>query len=176
MMDWIRDILARHNLGDEYSNQLALIVWDEVAGPQIARITRATLLSHGTLTVEVASSTIGQELSLLQQRYIDEINERMKEPVVTRIRFIPGRFPLPPAKIVIEDNGSDEGPVPDLAIQDQRLRDAFSSLYKTHRRRERALLKAGARRCTRCGVAFFGPTAICPGCQFDEIDEAGRKG
>ncbi len=173
MMDWIREILARYNLADSYDDQLALLLWSKVAGPRIARITRATLLSHGTLTVEVASSTVGQELSLLQQQYIDRLNERMEREVVSRIKFVPGRFSAAPPTITLDDDIADEEATRFFDIEDHKLQEAFSSLYKTQKRRERALLKAGARRCSRCGVVFFGSTDICPGCQFDEIDEAG---
>jgi len=170
MKNWVREILGHYNLADEFSNQRILVFWDEVVGPQLVRMTRATRFSNGTLVVEVASSAVSQELDLLKQRYIDLLNERMKNDILQRIRFVPGHFSrsriidMPDKEDLADDQLVLSG------IDDAQLRDSFESLYHTQRRRERAMLRAGARRCPRCGVVFFGNDEICPGCQFDEID------
>ena len=172
MMNWVKDILGHYNLDDEFSDQQILLLWDEIVGPRLSHMARATRFSHGTLIVEVSSAVVSQELSLLRQRYIDLLNERMERPILQRIRFVPGHFPHSRSVQIpdVEDNTVDD----DLAlsdIDDAQLRTSFGSLYRTLRRRERAMLRAGARRCPRCGVVFFGDTEICPGCQFDEIDD-----
>lgn len=170
-MNWVREILKHYNLDGEFSDQEVLLFWDEIVGPQLAHMTRATRLSNGTLTVEVSSSAVSQELDLLKQRYIDLLNERMGREVLQRIHFVPGHFP---PRYSVRDNNvenliDDELSLPGIA--DAHLRKAFSSLYRTQRKRERAMLRAGAHRCPRCGVVFFGEDEICPGCQFDEIDD-----
>jgi len=171
MKNWVKEILSHYNLDNEFSDQQALLFWNDVVGPQLARMTRATRFSNGTLTVEVASSAVSQELNLLKQRYIDLLNERMEREVLQRIRFLPGHFPRPRVMPVTdtEDTANDELSLSDIA--DAHLRESFASLYQTQRKRERAMLRAGARRCPRCGVVFFGNDKICPGCQFDEIDD-----
>jgi len=170
MKDWVSAIFKRYNLEEEFSDQLALVLWPEVVGPQLSRMTRAVMLVNGKLTVETISSTVSQELDLLQQRYIDELNARMEREVVKRIRFVPGRFRIPRTVKHDLDDVFDET-VPDMDIDDPQLREDFISLYRAQTERERAMLEAGARRCPRCGVVFFGDSEICPGCQFDEIDE-----
>ncbi len=169
MKDWVSDILAHYNLGEEFSDQQVLILWERLVGEQLARMTRTVRFSAGTLTVEVASAAVSQELNLLKQRYIDLLNEEMGRQVVERIRFIPGRFPRArrASSEDIEDSSEEEISLPE--IEDEHLRSSFADLYRTQRRREHAMLKAGARRCPRCGVVFFGEGEICPGCQFDEI-------
>ena len=170
MMNWVREILSHYNLADEFSDQELLLCWDEIVGPQLARMTRATRFSNGTLIVEVASSAVSQELDLLKQRYIDLLNERMKRDVLQRVRFVPGHFPAPRSIRVSDAEDVADDQLALSGIDDAQLRDSFGSLYRTQRRRERAMLRAGARRCPRCGVVFFGNDGICPGCQFDEID------
>ena len=171
MMNWVREILSHYNLENEFSDQQVLLFWSDIVGPQLARMTRATRFSNGTLTVEVASSAVSQELNLLKQRYIDLLNERMEREVLQRIRFVPGHFPRPHIMRVTdaEDTTDDELALSDIG--DVHLRESFASLYRTQRQRERAMMRAGARHCPRCGVVFFGNDEICPGCQFDEIDD-----
>ena len=55
------------------------------------------------------------------------------------------------------------------------LRQAFGALAATDRARQTALAHAGARRCPRCGVAFRGRSSVCPGCEFDPVEEAGNE-
>ncbi len=171
MKNWVKEILSHYNLDNEFSDQQVLVFWNDIVGPQLARMTRATRFSNGTLTVEVASSAASQELDLLKQRYIDLLNERMERKVLQRIRFVPGHFPRPRIMPVTdaEDTANDELALSDIA--DAHLRESFASLYRTQRQRERAMLRAGARHCPRCGVVYFGNDKICPGCQFDEIDD-----
>ncbi len=169
MMNWVREILKNYNLDKEFSDQQVLLLWSGVIGEQLARMTRATRLSKGTLTVEVASPIVSQELNLLKQNYIDLLNEQMGRVVLQRIRFVPGRFSRPRVPLVSEEGDTSDSDLLLPGIDDVRLRDSFKSLYRTQQRRERAMLKAGAHRCPRCGVVFFGNEDICPGCQFDEI-------
>ncbi|MCD6495234.1 DUF721 domain-containing protein [Candidatus Bipolaricaulota bacterium] len=169
MMNWVRKILKNYNLEKEFLDQQVLLFWSDIVGEHLAQMTRATRLSNGTLTVEVSSPIVSQELNLLKENYIALLNERMARVIVQRIRFVPGKFPRPRIPLV---SAEDNLPVDDLFltdIDDAHLRDSFNSLYKTQRRRETAMLKAGAHRCERCGVVFFGNDKICPGCQFDEI-------
>ena len=170
MKNWVSQILGHYNLADEFSSQRILLFWDEVVGPQLSRMTRAFRFSNGTLVVEVASSAVSQELDLLKQRYIDLLNERMQDDVLQRIRFVPGHFSRPRTIRMTDEEDVMDAQLVLSGIDDAQLRDSFGSLYHTQRRRERAMLKAGARRCPRCGVVFFGNDEICPGCQFDEID------
>jgi len=169
MMNWVREILKNYNLDEEFRDQQVLLFWNEIVGEQLAHMTRATRLSNGTLTVEVSSPIVSQELNLLRQNYIDLLNERMGRDVLQRIRFVPGRFPRPRIPLVSEEDDLGVDDLTLVGIDDTHLRDSFNSLYRTQRRRERAMLNAGAHRCPRCGVVFFGNEEICPGCQFDEI-------
>jgi len=172
-MNWVREILKTYNLDEEFEDQQVLLFWSDVVGKQLSRVTRAARLSKGTLTVEVSSPIVSQELNLLKQNYINLLNERMEREVVQRIRFVPGRFPPPRMPLVSKDDDPTEDDLPLVGVDDGHLRDLFRSLYRTQRRRERAMLNAGAHRCPRCGVVFFGNEKICPGCQFDEIADNG---
>jgi predicted Zn-ribbon and HTH transcriptional regulator len=172
MKNWVSEILKHYNLDKEFSDQQALISWNEVVGSQLGKLTRATKLYNGTLTVETASNAVSQELNLLAQSYITMLNERMGRQVVLKIRFIPGNF----SRVRVADNDDAKDQAIDDEIElsdvdDPYLRDSFVALYQTQRKREEAMLRAGAHRCPRCGVVFFGKEKICPGCRYDQIDD-----
>lgn len=173
MKSWVRHIFELYNLEKEFADQQVLLLWSKVVGSKLARFARAVRFSNGTLTVETASNAVSHELNLMAKLYITLLNERMNREVVRKIRFMPGSFP--PRKIVNSNDLKEsaiEDELPPLDTDDPHLRDSFTSLYRTQRRREEAMLRAGAHRCTRCGVVFFGQDEICPGCRYDQIDDA----
>ena len=168
-MNWVSEVLERYNLGEEYRFQRVLLLWDSVVGHRIAKVSRAERFLHGTLWVASSSPIVSQELSFLKSQYIERLNSAMEKDIVQQIRFVPGRFkkaaprkqaPLPPCE-------SKEAHKQFSTLPDPKLRAAFEQLYLTLRRREVAFLSAGGKRCSQCGVVFFGREEICPGCRFD---------
>jgi predicted Zn-ribbon and HTH transcriptional regulator len=172
MKNWVSEILKLYNLDKQFADQQVLLVWSEIVGTNLAKLTRAIRFSHGTLTVETSSNTVSQELSLMEKRYVMLLNQRMERQLVLKIRFVPGNFSS--RKIAGPDKPEGSVNEDELALSDlddPHLRDSFAHLYKTQRRREEAMLKAGAHRCPRCGVVFFGEEKLCPGCRYDQIDD-----
>ncbi len=168
-MNWVTEVLRRYNLGEKFSAQQPLLLWPEIGGPQIARITKPIRFTDGILTVAVNSAAARQELFLLREQYIARLNQAVGAAVVREIRFIPGRIPLPRR---IPHPPHDPQLPADAAhmfagVPDPQLQRSFTRLYVTLRQREAALLAAGAKRCVRCGVVFFGDGDLCPGCRFD---------
>ena len=172
-MSWVQELLGKYNLGEEFRRQRILLLWDQVIGGQLRPLTRAVRFNHGILTIEVASPSIAQELSFLKERYITRLNDLSGEPILREIRFVPGRFQRNPARkpIALGAEEQDRAHVLFSSLPDSHLRRSFEHLYITHRRREEALLAAGGERCPRCGVVFYASGSICPGCQFDGIEE-----
>jgi predicted Zn-ribbon and HTH transcriptional regulator len=172
-MSWVQEILGKYNLGGEFKYQQILLFWDRVIGDQLRPLTRALRFTRGTLTVEVASPSIAQELSFLKERYITRLNDLAGEPILCEIRFIPGRFQRTPKRKLIALGAEERAKARAIfsSLPDPHLRHSFERLYVSHRRQEETLLAAGGKRCPRCGVVFYATGSICPGCQFDEIEE-----
>ncbi len=176
-MNWVTEVLRRYNLGEKFSAQQPLLLWPETVGPQIAQITQPIRFSDGILTVAVTSAAARQELFLLRAQYIARLNHAAGATVVRDIRFIPGRIPLPRRipRPPLDPHLPAEASHMFAGVPDPQLQRSFTNLYVTLRQRERALLAAGAKRCVRCGVVFFGDGDLCPGCRFDhsQSDESG---
>lgn len=175
-MSWIDRVLQRYNLGEEYQRQRVLFLWEKAVGCQTAKVSRAERFSQGTLWVSVASSTIAQELSFLEARYIERINNLLGEEALLKICFVPGRFKKEMVKedVTLSDTEREDASKLFSALDDCQLRESFERLYLTTRRREAVILQAGGKRCSRCGVAFSGAEEICPGCRFGEIEPEKR--
>ena len=172
-MNWIQEILGKYNLGAEFRDQQILLLWDQVIGNQLRPLTRAVRFTHGILTIEVASPSIGQELSFLKERYRTRLNDLFGEPILREIRFVPGQFQRAPARkpIALDAKERDKAHALFSSLPDPHLRRSFEHLYITQRRWEETLLAAGGKRCPQCGVVFYAAGEICPGCQFDKIED-----
>ena len=172
-MNWVQEILGKYNLSEEFRRQQILLLWDRVVGDQLRLLTRTVQFARGILTIEVASPTIAQELSFLKERYITRLNDLSGEPILLGIRFVPGQFQRTPARKpgALGAEERDKAHALFSSLPDPHLRCSFEHLYRTQRRWEETLLSAGGKRCPRCGVVFYAAGSICPGCQFDGIEE-----
>ncbi|GAB6062060.1 DciA family protein [Deferrisoma palaeochoriense] len=73
-------------------------VWDEVAGPELARRVRPLSLRGGVLVLGVPSSAWAQQITFLRQEILSRLNERLggSEIRAIRVRTV-GDEPAPPA-------------------------------------------------------------------------------
>ncbi len=175
--NWVEEVLDRYRLRDEYTQQRALTVWDDVAGNRIARLTRAIRFQAGVLWVEVSSPAVAQELSYLKDAYRVRLNELLPQETVQNIRFIPGRFEQERTCVSVRLSETDLEESRSLfqEVEDSVLRQAFERLYLTLLKREKALLQSGGKRCPRCGVAFVGREENCAGCRIGGIADTKGK-
>ncbi len=170
--DWVKGILQRYRLDEEYERQQALLLWPTLVGETISRLTRPQRLRGGTLWVEVASHTLSHELNYMKDAYVTKLNEALGEPVIQDIRFVPGSFVTrkPLKRKALPEAEYKAAHALFLDLSDARLQQGFERLYLTQRQREEALLAAGATRCEGCGAVFFGPGELCPGCRYGGIE------
>ncbi len=61
--------------------------WNEVLGPGVAGYTRAVRLRGGTLTVQLNSSVLREELSLGQTKIIALLNEHLGRELVEQLQL-----------------------------------------------------------------------------------------
>jgi len=69
----------------------AVADWPAVAGPRIARHTRAVSFRDGTLAVEVEGSAWMHELGFLGRELVSNLNRHLGADVVSDVRFTPAR-------------------------------------------------------------------------------------
>jgi predicted nucleic acid-binding Zn ribbon protein len=63
--------------------------WPAVAGPRLARHTRAVSFRDGTLAVEVEGSAWMHELGFLQRELVRNLNRHLGADVVHDVRLVP---------------------------------------------------------------------------------------
>lgn len=64
--------------------------WAEVAGPHIARVTRAARVRGGTLFVEVEGAAWMTELDMMKRSLLRRLNEGRERGEIDRIVFVQG--------------------------------------------------------------------------------------
>lgn len=74
---------------------MAVVVWPEVVGREVARFATAVAIQQGTLIVEVGDNETAMHLGLQRQRIIDAYRRRLGESAVRDLRFRVGRLPTP---------------------------------------------------------------------------------
>ena len=65
--------------------------WPAVAGPRLARHTRAVSFRDGTLAVEVEGSAWMHELEFLKRELVRNLNRHLGADVVSDVRFVSAR-------------------------------------------------------------------------------------
>ena len=171
---WVEEIFQRCNLWKTFSEQAVLPLWSQTVGARVSKLSQVERFANGILYVGVVSSTVAQELSFLEPRYVVALNTKLGADCVKEIRFVPGRF----------ETISCGGDVQPLSKEDREtarslfvhldnpnLRSSFERLYLTLREREEYLLANGGKRCPSCGAVFRDAGTLCPGCRFEHIEE-----
>lgn len=98
--------MQKNRLSRGVTRARALLVWPEVVGPELARLTRARS-QHGTLLfVETQDSVLANFLTLQRTLFLERLQARLGDASVTELRFAVGSWdqlrpapserPLPP--------------------------------------------------------------------------------
>lgn len=82
LADALKSFLQKNDLQKGIDQVDIAQAWNEVLGPGVAGYTRSVRLKGGTLTVQLNSSVLREELSLGQSKIIALLNEHMGREVV----------------------------------------------------------------------------------------------
>jgi hypothetical protein len=75
--DLLNVLLSGWGLDERLSQYRAMLIWDEVVGPQIAAHTRPLRIRDGILEVGVDQPTWMQQLQLLKPQILSKLNARL---------------------------------------------------------------------------------------------------
>ncbi|MEO5989363.1 MAG: DUF721 domain-containing protein [Candidatus Eisenbacteria bacterium] len=78
-------------LADAAEGWRAVSDWAELAGPRLARHSRAVGFRDGTLTVEVEGSAWMHELGFLKRELVRKVNQHLGSDVVRDVRLVLAR-------------------------------------------------------------------------------------
>jgi predicted nucleic acid-binding Zn ribbon protein len=83
----LSELMSRRGYGRELSDQQFGEVWRQVAGPQIAAMTRPGQLKRGVLEVIVANSTLLQEFTFQKGSLLTQMQQKLPDAQIKDLRF-----------------------------------------------------------------------------------------
>lgn len=91
--NFIGEVFRRGGMRRAVRRAEAVLMWPRIAGPNLARFTRARSLKDGVLFVDVPDSETAMHLSLQRARFLAAYDARFGSREVREIRFRTGRAP-----------------------------------------------------------------------------------
>ncbi|HET6382676.1 MAG TPA: DUF721 domain-containing protein [Armatimonadota bacterium] len=178
----LESVLTGLEMGSRTREYLALILWADIVGEQVARITAVRSVRNGVLQVDVESSAWAQELQFYKPDMIGKINKYVGANAISDIHFRVGSIVKAKPKKGLERQivRRRRGRTPDIQltldecreieetaskVSEPDLREALSSTMANYRRLERWMEQEGWKRCAQCH-ALFRRRRGCPFCAF----------
>ncbi len=147
--DLVGKLLKGFGLDERLHQYRALIIWEEVVGPQIAARTRPVRIREGVLEINVDQPTWMQQLQFMKPKILTQLNAELGKATIKDLYLKRGKVNVrkekqvepPPAWRMVQLDDSEKQQVEDLlvAIEDQGLRDEMEKFLQKQMR----LLKAG---------------------------------
>ena len=183
LKDVLPGMIDELGISEQLKGAAVFAAWRTVAArlPPHARAARPSRFQHGTLVVEVSSSSAVHELHMRIPQLTREVNRIVGRPLVTKLEFrVRGRRPptraaagmhTPSPPVTPSKKATTEGD----ADRERRLRQAID-LIENPVVRQQALARLSAEeeqtdRCTLCGTVVSTP-GLCPLCQAHEEQES----
>ncbi len=167
-------IFRKNNLVTEYREQEPIFVWTEVAG-ELGKIARPKKVKGNSLILEVPSAAAKQELTFLEEEFLEKLNENLTETRIEKLKFQLGQFPRGPREeevdFDIESVELSEAELEEIdrAVEKAGLadstRESLKSLLITQQKKRKVRLESGWSECPSCGGIFPGDS--CPYCGLD---------
>ena len=148
--DLVDKLLKGLGLDERLHQYRALIIWEEVVGPQIAARTRPVRIREGVLEVNVDQPTWRQQLQLMKPKILAQLNAELGKATIKDLYLKRGKVNVraekqeesPPAWRMVQLDDSEKQQVTGLltSIEDPELRDEMEKFLLKQMR----LLKAEA--------------------------------
>lgn len=158
---------TRYQLKGGIKRARAILVWPEVVGGELARLTKATYLQDKTLWIEVRDSVLAHHLGLQSPVFLERLQAKLNDKSVLALRFRVGQLPEAPPRRELpgplpkSDQKRLEGLVSGLKPDLQgAARQAAEAIFKARAWRERQ----GWTPCPVCGT-HSERKPICIVCQ-----------
>lgn len=137
--DLLDSLLQGWGLNERLQQYRAVLIWDDVVGPQIAARTRPERIRDGVLEVCVDQPVWMQQLQLLKPQLLAKLNARLGDAPLRDIFLKRGKLkgsaatgssPAAPSWRTVALSGEEEGELRDLlaGVDDQELRRGLESL------------------------------------------------
>lgn len=171
----LENIFAAYGLKETFYEQEALFHWEEVVGPNTARLTEPLSVSEGVLYIQVGNHVFAQEYTLMRDTWLKLLNQRLHQPLKD-IRFKVATIdkPKPPPELPsVDDVNLDESEQAEVetlfeGLEDDSLKQAFMRVFETQQKAEkiRAELE-NQKQCPSCQMYHDGDGLLCPFCVLE---------
>ena len=155
MRGLLGETLAKRGLKLGVNRARSVLMWPQVVGPELARLTRARNQHGGTLFVEARDSAQAHHLTMQRHHVLARLRIAMGDESVTELRFVVGTLP-PEAAVVVQD----ALPPPDKARAQELVQDVPEVIRGSAVRAAEAITRArkwreqqGYSPCPVCGEA-----------------------
>jgi hypothetical protein len=148
--DLVGKLLKGFGLDERLHQYRALIIWEEVVGPQIAARTRPVRIREGVLEINVDQPTWMQQLQFMKPKILTQLNAELGKATIKDLYLKRGKVNVreekqvepPPAWRMVQLDDSEKQQIGGLltAIEDPGLRDEMEKFLQKQMR----LLKAEA--------------------------------
>ena len=173
----IRELFERLGIHEQFYEQEPLLLWPQVVGPQMSKLTQPLRVRQDVLYVEAANHTVAQQLSLLKDIYLKKLNALLGEPRIHDLRFRVGSSFLG-AHSSQDDLHEREGEQLNLLereqisrwldeLEDTKLKKIFESWIRVSIYRDRKRARRGGKCCKVCGIHHDGDGEICYYCELE---------
>src|SRR6185437_9807475 len=167
--DVIENVLTGLEMGSRTREYLALILWPDIVGEQVARITAVESVRNGVLHVDVDSAVWAQELQYYKPDMLTKVNNYVGggaiHDILFHVRTRPrkgaarGRSPARPKRgqpVDIQLTLDECREIEETAhqVSDPELREALTGTMASYRRMERWMVIEGWKRCVRCQALY----------------------
>ncbi len=155
MRGLLGETLAKRGLKLGVGRARSVLMWPQVVGPELARLTRARNQHGGTLFVEARDSAQAHHLTMQRHHVLARLRIAMGDESVSELRFVVGTLP-PDRAVVVQD----ALPPPDRERAQQLVHDVPDGLRDVAVRAAEAITRArrwreqqGYSPCPVCGEA-----------------------
>lgn len=175
MRGLLGETLAKRGLKLGVGRARSVLMWPQVVGPELARLTRARNQHGGTLFVEARDSAQAHHLTMQRHHVLARLRIAMGDESVTELRFVVGTLP-PEAAVVVQD----ALPPPDRERARELVHDVPGTILDAAVRAAEAITRArkwreqqGYSPCPVCGEA--AAEQPCYACSLTLKDPAVRR-
>ena len=137
------------------SRARSVLLWPQVVGPELSRLTRPRNQHGSTLFIEARDSAQAHHLSMQRHHFLAKLQQMMGDESVTELRFVVGTLP-PEAHAILPD----VLPAPDRMRARELVREVPQGLKDVAQQAAEAITRArrwreqqGYRPCPVCGEA-----------------------
>lgn len=184
-MDNVEQILLKMLPGKEERDTYTVFYlqskWKSICGENVARHSKPVKLENKVLYINTDSSVWSNHLLLMKKQFLKNINGALKKRSVGDLKFFNGSVDneflkdsaseIKPEKIELQEEERQKISALAGNVKNTGLQLKLMAFKAAALKREKALLKQGGKKCSRCGAVINGKGNLCAVCSRYEQEK-----